>query len=120
MREIGAVRVAVDFVLDGGPCLVGVESTIVEAEAERAQQRGHQVGVFLPPSVADAPVKAHAVVAVPGSMAAYAHRLYGFLRDLDRQQCDLIVASLPEEDGLGLPIANRLRRAAGPRLSRSA
>jgi hypothetical protein len=33
------------------------------------------VGVFLTPSLADAPVKAHAVVAVPGSMAAYAHRL---------------------------------------------
>jgi L-threonylcarbamoyladenylate synthase len=168
---------AVDFVLDGGPCEVGVESTIVDAtgdaptvlrpggvtredleavlgrplavpstsrvrvpgqhpshyaprarvvlvepekvvaEAERAQESGHQVGVFLPPSLADAPVKAHAVVAVPGSMTAYAHGLYEFLRELDRQGCDLIVASLPAEEGLGLAIANRLRRAAGPRPS---
>ncbi|MEU9035164.1 L-threonylcarbamoyladenylate synthase [Streptomyces sp. NPDC048352] len=168
---------AVDFVLDGGPCEVGVESTIVDvtgeipsvlrpggvtsedleavlgyplavpttsrvrvpgqhpshyaprarvvlvepekvvAEAELAQELGHQVGVFLPASSAGAPVKAHAVVAVPGSMAAYARGLYGFLRELDQQGCDLIVASLPVEDGLGLAIANRLRRAAGPRPS---
>ncbi|MCL6667869.1 L-threonylcarbamoyladenylate synthase [Streptomyces panaciradicis] len=167
---------AVDCVLDGGPCEVGVESTIVDAtgevpsilrpggvtredleavlghplavpatsdvrvpgqhpshyaprarvvlvepenvvaEAERAQALGHQVGVFLPSSYADAALKAHAVVPVPDSMAAYAHGLFGFLRDLDRQGCDLIVASLPVEEGLGLAIANRLRRAAGPRI----
>ncbi|MCO6000105.1 L-threonylcarbamoyladenylate synthase [Actinoallomurus rhizosphaericola] len=166
---------AVDFVLDGGPCDVGVESTIVDAtgeipsilrpggvtredleaalgrplavhstsrirvpgqhpshyapraqvilvepediaaEAESAQERGHQVGVFLPPAFADAPVKAHTVVAVPDSMAAYARGLYGFLRELDQRGCDLIIASLPAEEGLGLAIANRLRRAAGPR-----
>ncbi|MEU9480918.1 L-threonylcarbamoyladenylate synthase [Streptomyces sp. NPDC048191] len=166
---------AVDFVLDGGSCAVGVESTIVDAtgeipsilrpggvtredleavlgfplavpstspvrvpgqhpshyaprarvvlvepdkvvaEAELAQELGHQVGVFLPSSLAGAAVKAHAVVTVPGSTTAYARGLYGFLRELDRQGCDLIVASLPAEEGLGLAIANRLRRAAGPR-----
>lgn len=168
---------AVDFVLDGGPCEVGVESTIVDAtadtptilrpggvtredleavlgyplavpsaggvgvrvpgqhpshyaprarvvlvapeevvaEAEAAQERGHRVGAFLPPSFAAAPVKAHAVVALPVSMAAYARGLYGYLRELDQQGCDLIVASLPPQEGLGLAIANRLRRAAGPR-----
>ncbi|GGS80626.1 L-threonylcarbamoyladenylate synthase [Streptomyces cinerochromogenes] len=168
---------AVDFVLDGGSCGVGVESTIVDvtgetpsilrpggvtredleavlgcpievpstshvrvpgqhpshyaprarvvlvepeevvAEAGRAQEEGHQVGVFLPAASADAPVKAHAVVALPDSMDAYARGLYGFLRELDQQGCDLIVASLPAEQGLGLAIANRLRRAAGPRSS---
>ncbi|MFF9896699.1 L-threonylcarbamoyladenylate synthase [Streptomyces longispororuber] len=167
----------VDFVLDGGPCGVGVESTIVDvtgdvpsilrpggvtredleavlgrplavpstsrvrvpgqhpshyapsarvvlvepenllAEAERAQEAGHRVGVFLPPRLADTPVKAHAQVAVPAAMDAYARGLYGFLRALDQQGCDLIVASLPGEEGLGLAIANRLRRAAGPRPS---
>lgn len=166
---------AVDFVLDGGPCTVGVESTIVDAtgeapsilrpggvtredleavlgmpvadgstsrvrvpgqhpshyapaakvvlvepekivvEAELAQDQGHRVGVFLPPTLADAPVKAHAVVTLPDSMAAYARGLYGYLRELDQRGCDLIVASLPAERGLGLAIANRLRRAAGPR-----
>ncbi|SFW67516.1 L-threonylcarbamoyladenylate synthase [Amycolatopsis australiensis] len=168
---------AVDFVLDGGPCTVGVESTIVDvtgdtpsilrpggvtredleavlgrpvaegtasrirvpgqhpshyapnarvvlvepenllAEARAAQEQGHQVGVFLPPSLADAPVKAHAVVAVPEPDDDYARRLYGFLRELDRRGCDLILVSLPAEAGLGAAIANRLRRAAGPRTS---
>lgn len=167
----------VDFVLDGGPCGVGVESTIVDvtgdvpsilrpggatredleavlghplavpstsrvrvpgqhpshyaprarvvlvepenlvAEAEREQELGHQVGVFLTPSLADSPVKVHAQVTIPTSMGAYAHGLYGFLRELDQQGCDLIVAPLPAEEGLGLAIANRLRRAAGPRPS---
>ncbi|MFI8280720.1 L-threonylcarbamoyladenylate synthase [Streptomyces sp. NPDC085929] len=166
---------AVDFVLDGGPCEVGVESTIVDAtggtptilrpggvtredletvlghpvvvpatsgvrvpgqhpshyaprarvvlvepqkviaEAELAQEQGHQVGVFLPASLADASVNAHAVVALPDSVDAYAYGLYGFLRGLDQRGCDLIIASLPVEEGLGLAIANRLRRAAGPR-----
>lgn len=166
---------AVDFVLDGGPCEVGVESTIVDATgetlsilrpggvtresleevlgspaavpatstvrvpgqhpshyaphakvilvdpdevaaaAERGQVQGHRVGVFLPPSLRDTPVKAHAIVEVPDSADVYAHRLYGYLRELDQQGCDLIIASLPAETGLGLAIANRLRRAAGPR-----
>ncbi|MER6817204.1 L-threonylcarbamoyladenylate synthase [Spirillospora sp. NPDC000708] len=166
---------AVDLVLDGGPCQVGVESTIVDAtgetpsilrpggvtredlqtvlerplevpstsrirvpgqhpshyaprarvvlvepqqvisETERAQELGHQVGVFVPPCFTDAPVKAHAAVTVPASMTAYARELYGLLRELDRQGCDLIIASLPAQEGLGLAIANRLRRAADPR-----
>lgn len=167
----------VDFVLDGGPCEVGVESTIVDAtgevpailrpggvtredleavlgrpvavpatsqvrvpgqhpshyaprarvvlvepekvvaEAEQAQELGHRVGVLLPAPLAGASVKTHVVETVPDSMADYARGLYGLLRDLDQRGCDLIVASLPAEEGLGLAIANRLRRAAGPRPS---
>ncbi|CAL9673656.1 hypothetical protein SUDANB105_07711 [Streptomyces sp. enrichment culture] len=99
--------------------VVLVESEKVVREAELAQELGHQVGVILPPSFADARVKAHAVVAVPGSMAACACGLYGFLRELDQQGCDLIVTSLPVEEGLGLAIANRLLRAAGPSPVRS-
>ncbi|TDC03183.1 threonylcarbamoyl-AMP synthase [Nonomuraea longispora] len=166
---------AVDVVLDGGCCQVGVESTIVDAtgealsilrpggvtredlqaalgrplavpatshirvpgqhashyaprarvvlvepdkviaEAERAQESGRQVGVLLPPAFADAEVKAHAVVALPVSMPAYARELYAFLRELDQRGCDLIIASPPAEQGMGAAIANRLRRAAGPR-----
>ncbi len=166
---------AVDLVLDGGPCQVGVESTIVDAtadipsvlrpggvtreeleavldrplavhstsrvrvpgqhpshyaprarvilvdpekvvvEAELKQALGHRVGVLLPATFRSTPVNVHAVVQVPGSMAGYARGLYGFLRELDQQGCDIIVASLPVETGLGLAIANRLHRAAGPR-----
>ncbi|WP_329201509.1 MULTISPECIES: L-threonylcarbamoyladenylate synthase [unclassified Streptomyces] len=166
---------AVDFILDGGSCEVGVESTIIDvtaeipailrpggvtredlqavlgipvqvpassgvrvpgqhpshyapharvvlvepeqvvAEAELAQEQGHRVGVFLPPSSSGNKVKAHAVVPLPGAVDVYAQGLYGYLRELDQRGCDLIVASLPAEEGLGLAIANRLRRAAGPR-----
>lgn len=165
----------VDFVLDGGPCTVGVESTIIDATSEslsilrpggvtredleealgrpldvpdtsevrvpgqhpshyapnarvvlvapeellaetrRARELGHRVGLFLPSALADTPVEAHAVVAVPASLDAYARGLYGYLRELDEQGCDLILVSLPAQEGLGLAIANRLRRAAGPR-----
>ncbi|MFB9691043.1 Sua5 family C-terminal domain-containing protein [Amycolatopsis plumensis] len=95
--------------------VVLVDPSEIATEARAAQEQGHRVGIFLPPAFADAPVKAHAVVAIPESMAEYARGLYGFLRELDRLGCDLIVASLPVEQGLGLAIANRLRRAAGPR-----
>ncbi|MFD7292901.1 L-threonylcarbamoyladenylate synthase [Streptomyces sp. NPDC059897] len=165
----------VDFVLDGGPCTVGVESTIVDATSEslsilrpggvtredleealgrpldvpdssevrvpgqhpshyapnarvvlvdpeelvaetrRGHELGHRVGVFLPSAPAGSPLEAHAVVDVPASLDAYARGLYGYLRELDEQGCDLILASLPAQEGLGLAIANRLRRAAGPR-----
>ncbi|GAA1594348.1 L-threonylcarbamoyladenylate synthase [Kribbella hippodromi] len=167
---------AVDLVLDGGRCDVGVESTIVDAsteeltilrpggvtreaieavlgravpvpstsdvrvpgqhpshyaprarvvlvdpekvvaEAELAQELGHRVGVLLPAALAGTTVKAQAVVPVPDSMEAYARGLFGYLREFDKQGCDLVVASLPAEEGLGLAIANRLRRAAGPRM----
>ncbi|MFD7159635.1 L-threonylcarbamoyladenylate synthase [Kribbella sp. NPDC059898] len=163
----------VDFVLDGGPCGVGVESTIVDVTgpaptvlrpggvtredleaalghalavpasssvrvpgqhpshyaprarvvlvepqdlaAEAARYADHKVGVLVPPALAGAAIEAHAVVVLPDDLAGYARGLFGYLRDLDHRGCDVILATLPEEHGLGLAIANRLRRAAGPR-----
>ncbi len=52
-----------------------VEPEKVVAEAELARGLGHKVGAFVPASIADASVKAHAVVTVPGSMDAYARGL---------------------------------------------
>ncbi|MBP2351950.1 L-threonylcarbamoyladenylate synthase [Kribbella aluminosa] len=163
----------VDFILDGGPCGVGVESTIVDVTgatptvlrpggvtredleaalghplavpstspvrvpgqhpshyaprarvvlvepedlvAEAARHTGEKVGVLLPPPLAGTPIEAHAVVPLPDSLADYARGLFSYLRTLDQQGCDLILATLPPEQGLGLAISNRLRRAAGPR-----
>ncbi|OPG11045.1 hypothetical protein B1R27_00695 [Streptomyces sp. GKU 895] len=51
----------------------------------------------------------------PASLTGYARELYGILRELDQQGCDLSVASLPVGERLGLATANR--RAAGPRLT---
>lgn len=171
----------VDVVLDGGPCDVGIESTIVdltgeapailrpggvarEALEEAAGQpvpvrqggpvrtpgqlpshyapfaqvllvprdeqatrartlraQGLRVGVLAFGSAgADAAREASSwaadeIVSIQGSEADLARSLYQALRDLDRRGCDVILAHLPEEQGLGLAIADRLRRAAGPR-----
>ncbi len=167
---------AVDFVLDGGPCQVGVESTIVDVtgeqpailrpggvaredleralghsmpvrskspirapgqhpshyaprarvllvepgevvgEAQRLQAQGCRVGVLLPPALEHSSGAGHVRLLVPESMAEYARRIYELLREFDRRDCDVIVASLPSGEGLGLAIADRLRRAAGPRV----
>lgn len=166
---------AVPVVLDGGPCDVGVESTIVDLTSRRARilrpggvtreqleevlgypvtvgssssvrvpgqhpshyaprarvtlveagqlaaaaahatAQGLQVGILAPPSVAGELADVHAVVNVPASVTDYAHELFGLLRELDQRGCDVILACPPGEAGLGLAIANRLRRAAGPR-----
>ncbi len=50
-----------------------------------------------------------------GDAAAVAHDLYATLRELDARGCTVIVATLPDEHGLGLAVADRLRKAAGPR-----
>ncbi len=43
-----------------------------------------------------------------------AETLYAELRRLDAEGVDVIVIELPSEEGLGLAIADRIRRAAGP------
>lgn len=165
----------VEFVLDGGPCTVGVESTIVDltgseptilrpggvsreaieaasgkpievratssvrvsgqlpshyapsarvvlvdrhdlvAEAGRARDDGRLVGVIAPSGSAAMPDGLQMVYRVPASMDDYARDLYDCLRRFDAAGCDVVFASLPEPTGLGLAIADRLRRAAGPR-----
>lgn len=171
----------VDLVLDGGPCEVGVESTIVDlsggpdaiailrpggvprerlealagraipvrhggsvrapgmldqhyapaarvvlvdageqaARAATLRERGLRVGVlaFGPAGAAEpvgpvGPTGHVAVIDLGASEEEAAHRLYRALRELDGAGCDVILAALPEERGLGLAIADRLRRAA--------
>lgn len=45
-------------------------------------------------------------------LATQAQRLFAALRDADKLDCDVIYAHLPEKDGLGLALYNRLIRAA--------
>jgi L-threonylcarbamoyladenylate synthase len=156
--ELGDV---IDYLLDGGACEVGVESTIVDLsggpgtlpvllrpggvgrdELERAlgvrvadagpsapaapgslpshyAPRARVVAVpaaEVPAAVAAA--TAHGTVAVlvlPDDLDEAARRLYASLRELDATGVDVIVAALPPEVGIGAAIADRLRRAAGPR-----
>jgi L-threonylcarbamoyladenylate synthase len=52
-----------------------------------------------------------------GDLAAIAHQLYARLRELDDASVDLIVTHIFAGDGLGLALRDRLRRAAGGRLT---
>jgi L-threonylcarbamoyladenylate synthase len=149
---------AVDLVLDGGPCRVGVESTIVEltgeaptvlrpgavtvAQLERALGRSvrppegpSRAPGMLPshyaPNAAVEIVAAEAlatrteelrqqgrrvVTIVPSAdLDTDAHTLYARLREADAHGADVILAVLPEDEGIGAAIADRLRKAAGPR-----
>jgi L-threonylcarbamoyladenylate synthase len=55
-------------------------------------------------------------IALPDEPDAEARALYAALRDLDARGVETIVAALPAETtGVGEAIADRLRRAAGPR-----
>ncbi|MBE7449630.1 MAG: threonylcarbamoyl-AMP synthase [Kofleriaceae bacterium] len=166
----------VDYVLDGGPCQVGVESTIVDLagdapallrpggiaraavaavlgrplaagsatppgtcprtarrgqiggsrargprrrrrdRGERRRRRRPDRGAGAGAALAAAALPAAVTIrALPDDDAAMAHDLYAALRELDRGDVTTIVAALPAEAGLGAAVADRLRRAAGPR-----
>jgi L-threonylcarbamoyladenylate synthase len=161
----------VDVILDGGPCRVGVESTIVDcsrrdpvilrlggvprarveelldrrvplldtgevrapgtleshyaprAEVELADPetladrieaalaRDERVGVI---GVHDRRASVE-VLGVPRDGDEYAHDLYRMLRDADTRGLDRVFAVVPDPDGVGAAVADRLRRASGPR-----
>ncbi len=172
----------VDYLLDGGRCEVGVESTIVDvsrgapvllrlggltrealeaaigpltspealadapaapgtlashyaprarllavapdavatAVAEQAEDHAAgKIAVLAPASAlerwgAALPASVHRH-ALPDDLSAMARELYAAMRDLDAGGFDVIVAALPAEVGMGEAVADRLRRAAGPR-----
>lgn len=165
---------AVDYLLDDGPCLFGVESTIVDVTGshpvllrpgaipraaieaalgapllDRTSESPAAPGVLpshyaprarlvavpvvdLAATIAascrpvvvlarpsdlalcDVPVDVR-VVLLPDDLDQVAHRLYATLRSIDDASISTIVAALPPLEGLGETIADRLRRAAGPR-----
>jgi L-threonylcarbamoyladenylate synthase len=55
------------------------------------------------------------VLELPDTNEKLAQSLYGLLRQVDEMGCDVVLTTLPVEQGLGAAIADRLRRAAGPR-----
>jgi len=146
----------VDFILDGGPCTIGVESTIVDFTSgdpvilrpggltrERLEEAlGRPVPVRAPGEVrVSGQLESHyapralVTIVAPGdaSKAAEdlrrtgkqvvllgekdvaAQELYASLRRADDSGADVIVVPLPDETGLGLAVADRLRKAAGKR-----
>lgn len=166
---------ALDVILDGGPCSVGVESTIVDVTSRaprllrpggvslealervlgrpvlraeeasdirapgmlashyapragvvlvaaeelgeavaQARARGARIAVVAADSVA--PIEGVVRFAVPGDGEGFARVLYATLREADAL-ADLILVVPPRESGLGVAVADRLRRAAAPRPS---
>jgi L-threonylcarbamoyladenylate synthase len=164
----------VDYILEGGACAVGLESTIVDLSSEApailrpggvtqealeavlaqpvpfrtggtVRSPGQLASHYAPRarvilvSPGELPTQAAALHAQglrvalltrqddavqPGNLAVFrlpdpleeaARALYATLRQIDQRGFDAIVVSLPPEKGLGAAIADRLRRAAGPR-----
>lgn len=163
----------VDLVLDGGPCEVGVESTIVdltsgapailrpggissealeqvlgrpvpvratstirvsgnlpshyapragvvlcrpdelETKSREPLRAGERVAVLAP---ADARVPEGAIhLQAPAEVAGLARVLYAELRRVDAQGFDVVLVAIPEREGLGAAVLDRLARAAAPR-----
>jgi L-threonylcarbamoyladenylate synthase len=76
----------------------------------RAGQRAAVLG-----GPADAAIPVTSRMALPADAESYAQQLYSILRAIDDAGFDVALVSLPAEEGLGTAIADRLRKAAGPR-----
>jgi L-threonylcarbamoyladenylate synthase len=79
------------------------------ARAAELRSRGLRVGVLA--FERNGPIEDATVVDLGDSEEEAARRLYAAIRELD-DTCDVILAWPPEERGLGLAIADRVRRAA--------
>jgi len=77
---------------------------------------GRRVVVLGDPASRNLPSRLE-IMPLPDSLAEIARSLYETLREVDRRGFDVALVTLPPGHGLGLAIADRLRRAAGPRQS---
>ena len=81
-------------------------------ELASAAVEGHKVGIVMLSESGMVPPEDWVVLGF-ANWKAYGHSLYASFFDLDRVGCTLILAQLPNEEGLGTAIANRLKKAAG-------
>jgi len=91
----------------------------IAAEASDALRDGRRIGILAADEDREHLPKAAQIVTVGAArdLAAIAARLYAALRELDAAQVDHILArSFDSSDGLGIAIADRLRRAAAGRI----
>jgi L-threonylcarbamoyladenylate synthase len=111
VREGGEVRapgmLATHYSPEARLLLVPPAEQVARAAALRAQGRTVGVLAFEP----GAAVPGATLVDLGASEEEAARRLYAAIRTLD-ETCDVILAWPPDERGLGLAIADRLRRAA--------
>jgi L-threonylcarbamoyladenylate synthase len=86
----------------------------IRSEAEAALALGKRVGVFLPESETETLAGLDARVESLGAdLAAISRNLYATLRTLDSAGLDLLITHTYDDEGLGLALNDRLRRAAG-------
>jgi L-threonylcarbamoyladenylate synthase len=84
------------------------------ARALALAERGRRVAVAVPESV-EVPEPLVAL-RIPPDVEGLARELYAIFRAADDAKVDVAVISVPAEEGLGLAVVDRLRRAAAPRL----
>lgn len=76
---------------------------------------GRRVAVLAGAEAAGVPAQVR--IELPRDMELFARQLYSVLRQVDDAGYDVVLVTLPPEAGLGAAIADRLRKAAGPRIS---
>ncbi len=134
---------AVDLVLDGGPCTVGIESTVLSLAGPRprllrpgmitrteiekligpveagsgAESPGQHPQHYRPRTpliLGPSPKEGRGVrLFIGGSAKVWGERLYAELHDLDRYRYDWIAIDLPPDTPEWAGIRDRLNRAAG-------
>lgn len=95
--------------------LEGEAASLLPSFAEKALVEGKKVGALCSNAMA-ARLPAHEnLIVTPwgDTREELAADLFQLLRDFDRSQPDIILAEAVDEDGIGLAITNRMRKAAG-------
>jgi L-threonylcarbamoyladenylate synthase len=80
-----------------------------------SQFDGQRVGVMLPIEIDSSILPQSARISYWGHWSApeeMARQLYAGLRELDGQECDVIICPMPPQDGIGAAIRDRLLKAA--------
>jgi L-threonylcarbamoyladenylate synthase len=92
-------------VLAVGPDELAVRARALIAAGHRVAVLGIETPVDLPPDAV--------VLDAPRNADEYARVLYARLREVDRRGIDVLLAVPPPDAGVGVAVADRLRRAAG-------
>ena len=123
----------IDGIFDGGPCGVGVESTIIDLTCQpprllRAgglplEELERVLGTVLVDKCITQLMPAAHPAQFPGGLvhalgpegdkSEQARRVFDALREFDATDVTEIFAQCPDDAGLGLAIGNRLKKAAG-------
>jgi len=118
---VGAASLVYTAPAEGRPVSPGLKYTHYKPDAEVRLFRspaelpglmtpGEKIGVL---AVGAVPVLPSCEVRSFADWREFGRRLYASFFELDRLGCTLILAQLPEAEGVGAAIANRLNKAAG-------